>query len=409
MNNQSINRKQKDNLNAASGPPAYDPIIVEESNITQNDLRELLRSSKRTGNFVCLVAEKREMLGNILKQRHHITAALKNVDALNVREQTDSIFNTRFESCTAIYDTAIKINRGTNTALSDHMIELFAIFKEVINHPKFRSTSKYVLVLMTKMDDAVAFLVAKKEDGKEANALLRGEKRSSQQLDRKYLGGGGTLPRDECLMICAYCQHSTVDEPPENANVATVNQDRLLKHAEIVETWNKYKDGKGPCPKTVSGKLYTRVPPPPKTESLLLQCHCHQMSCSRKGSNVGSTCLIGCMKVDGERYDWSEGMCTCRVCSCPCKKSYAMSNITKIGIELTRVKTASDNGTGSESREIVEQARAKNWLAGCMLQGARVVQATRETLENMNKSGMCKHLLFTFNTQVNPLMAANQV
>ena len=137
MNNQSINRKQKDNLNAASGPPAYDPIIVEESNITQNDLRELLRSSKRTGNFVCLVAEKREMLGNILKQRHHITAALKNVDALNVREQTDSIFNTRFESCTAIYDTAIKINRGTNTALSDHMIELFAIFKEVINHPKF--------------------------------------------------------------------------------------------------------------------------------------------------------------------------------------------------------------------------------------------------------------------------------
>jgi hypothetical protein len=75
----------------------YDPIIVEDSSITQNDLREILRSSKRTGDFVCLVAEKKEILGDILKQHNHISAALTNVDADNVRSNQDSTFKTRFE------------------------------------------------------------------------------------------------------------------------------------------------------------------------------------------------------------------------------------------------------------------------------------------------------------------------
>ena len=125
-----------------------------------------------------------------------------------------------------------------------------------------------------------------------------------------------------------------------------MNEDRLSKYAAIVEKWNTYKDGKGECPKTVTDRLYTRRPPAPKTESLLLQCHsCHQMMCSRKeGSHHGSTCL----NADSEQYDWSDGMCTCGICSCPCKKGYAMHNITKIGIELTRSKMTGDGSAAGK-------------------------------------------------------------
>ena len=245
-NTQSINRQQRDNPSAASNPPVYDPIIVEDSSITQNDLREILRSSsKRTGDFVCLVAEKKEILGDILKQHNHISAALTNVDADNVRSNQDSTFKFRFEACIAKYNTKGKIKRATNTALSDHMIDLFSILKEVFNHPRFRSTGKYVRVLMTKMEDAVAFVVAKKEDGKEPIALLRGEKRTSAQLNRKFMDGGGTIPRDDSLYPCVYCKHSTVDEPPENVNVASVNEDLLSKHAAIVEKVEYIQGRKG--------------------------------------------------------------------------------------------------------------------------------------------------------------------
>ena len=56
---------------------------------------------------------------------------------------------------------------------------------------------------------------------------------------------------------------------------------------------------------------------------------------------TGSTCIIGCLKNDGTRYDWSDGYCACKICACKCKKAYAMENITKIGIELSRKKDES--------------------------------------------------------------------
>ena len=378
----SINRQQRDNLNADSAPPAYDPIVIEESSITQSDLRT-------TGDFVCLVTEKKKIIGDLVVHHTAISEALANVDTQNIREQCDSSFKTCFESCTTKCNTQIKINRASNLTLSDQMIDLFSIFKEVLENPKFRSTARHVCELTSKMNEAVEFLVTEKADGKETSALLRGKKRTNQQLERKHLEGGGTLPRDECLFMCVYCKHPSVDEPPENKHVQRVNKDRLAQHAELVLTWNKFKDGKGPCPKTATNKLYTQCPPPPKTESLLLQCHYHQMACSRKGSLIGSTCIIGCCKTDGEPYEWSEECCTCCICCCPCKKSYAISNIAKIGLDLTRSKATGDGRASTNERhEVVEQAKAKNFLGDCMKHGAKVAQAALDTLGEMNKKGM---------------------
>jgi len=393
INSSSINRQQKDqrdsqNDTAVSAPPAYDPIIVEEESITQSDLSQLLNSSKRTGTFVCLSPTKKEILGELVVHHSAIIDALGNVDRQNIRDQRDSAFKTRFETCIKKCNTQIKINRAPNTLLSNQMIDLFSILKEVMDNNKFRSVSKHVRRLVSTMHEAVDFLVIEKADGKEKVALLRGEKRTNQQLERKFLEGGGTLPRDEVLSRCAFCKHSSVDWPPENETVQSENNLRFGEHAKIVDKWNKYKEGKGPCPKTATGKLYTRCPPPPKTESLLLQCHCHQMACSRKGSLVGSTCIIGCCKDDGKVYGWSEGACTCPICCCPCKKSYAIRHIMKIGLELTRKSEATGVNSSTNSRELIGQAEAKKFLSDCMVQGAQVAQSSLDIIDQMNKQGM---------------------
>ena len=55
--------------------------------------------------------------------------------------------------------------------------------------------------------------------------ILHGIKRTSQQLKRKYLEGGGSYPRDSALQHCVFCQHPTVDEPQENQNVGELKKE----------------------------------------------------------------------------------------------------------------------------------------------------------------------------------------
>ena len=90
---------------------------------------------------------------------------------------------------------------------------------------------------------------------------------------------------------------------------------------------------------------------------MVLKCHCHQMSCSRRDSDRGSTCIIGCLKSDGERYNWSDGYCTCKLCRCKCKKAFAMDSIARIGIALTQKKDI-DLGIDTSVREDKDRATA---------------------------------------------------
>ena len=189
------------------------------------------------------------------------------------------------------------------------------------------------------MDAAVVSIIESKDNSNETDSLLRGLKRSVEQLDLKYLDGGGVRPRDAVFQTCIYCKHEAVDEPPENKDVVRTNEERMRVQREAVTEWEAFKNGNGPCPKTSTGKDFKRAPPVPQMESMVLQCHCHQMSCSRRDSDRGSTCIIGCLKSDGERYNWSDGYCTCKLCRCKCKKAFMMDNIARIGIALTQKKT----------------------------------------------------------------------
>ena len=104
---------------------------------------------------------------------------------------------------------------------------------------------------------------------------MRGDKSTRAQLEQKFLDGGGTRPRNELLLLCAFCQNPTIDKPPKNNGVIDINKERLDQHATLTKQWNVYKDGKGPCPTTLTGRAYLHAHPIPAIEALLLHVNQH--------------------------------------------------------------------------------------------------------------------------------------
>jgi len=71
------------------------------------------------------------------------------------------------------------------------------------------------------MEEAQSICKEKKQDEAEPCALLKGLKRTTEQLSRKFLEGVGTKRPDDLLHAsCAFCGHQSVDDPPENVGVA---------------------------------------------------------------------------------------------------------------------------------------------------------------------------------------------
>ena len=396
-----INRQQCDDPSVPSAPPAYNPVVVHESNITKYQLQQVLRSKKTTGGFTCLQnGEKRKIIDGIIKHKQAITTALEAVDNFNSRNSTDSMYQQQFNLALHSIDSR-SILRATNVELGDMLIDLFSVFQATNDHPKMRSLDQQIKIcikcLTDKMDQVVQYIISECENKNEPSKLLLGVSRTREQLARGYLQDGGSFPRDESHQNCVFCNHTTVDEPPENKDVIGTNQERLAKHRLATEQWKKFHDGKGPCPKTSSGKVYTRKPPPPKMDALLLQCHCHQMVCARKGSDFGSTCIIGCKKhasttgtsLAEERYPWIDAACSCPICKCKCKKTYQIDKIGLIGLEIMAKQPGSGtiSGISKEEREKIDQALGKKYFAECMIEGAKVAAAAMNTIDNMNSNG----------------------
>jgi hypothetical protein len=293
--------------------------------------------------------------------------------------------------------TTQTIKKYNSKELADIFIQFYTVFEAVYELPRFRTAKDHVSRFMSVMEQLVSVIITECEENAEESKLLHGVKCNSQQLQRQFLQGGGTFPTDASLQLCVYCQHPTVDEPPENKNVATVNQEKVEKHRVLVAQWDNYKNGNGSCPKTTTGKDFKRHPPPAKLDSLLLQCHCHQMTCSRKGSDVGSTCAIACKKDDGNRFDWKDNFCDCPVCKCNCKKVYQREKIPLIGIVLMAKKNEEDGGISRELRQQLDMQLGKSYLAECMIEGVQVASAAMQTLNNMNDKGCnCCIILFYY-------------
>ena len=118
-----MNRKQFDKSDVIPARPStYNPIVIPESAITEDDLRAILTSSKTTGNFCCLMPQKKELLLRLLftsNTTKEITQALQNVDTANQIKGEDSIFKLRYDQAIKKYTNKNVITRTSNNELAN--------------------------------------------------------------------------------------------------------------------------------------------------------------------------------------------------------------------------------------------------------------------------------------------------
>ena len=222
--------------------------------------------------------------------------------------------------------------------LATMIVNFFHLSKLAKDHRFFRQYLKHVERIQSLVDRAIEWVKNIKEEDSEPK-LLRGEKRTSIQLGRGYCKGGGFKSQDEFLHYCVFCKHQFADEIPENLNVMENNRKKEKTHNELKIKLDDFKNGLSTEPPIgPNGKPITKRLPAMKKESLIIQCHCYQMSCVQEGTDVGSTCKMNCCNSKtGERYPWKllnkTTKCTCPVCLCMCRKAYKVDNLAGIMTE----------------------------------------------------------------------------
>ena len=136
-------------------------------------------------------------------------------------------------------------------------------------------------------------------------------KLSHQEMNRKFLEGGGEVPELVGLRCCIGCGHCLIDEPAEqNKAAAKRNLEKMKEHQLKKDEFEAQKK---------QGLATGRSPPPPKPDSVYLQCHCHQMYCLRGGGGTCPECIRNPPKYD------SSGRCPCPMCNCNCDVAYQVA------------------------------------------------------------------------------------
>ena len=157
-------------------------------------------------------------------------------------------------------------------------------------------------------------------------------KLSAEELNRKYLAGGGCLSDDSSWRICPRCGCESIDCPPTNPARIQMNAENLQRYqAELLE-YNARKaesGGNGATRVGYRGDTSCRAPQKPKLLDAYLQCHCHQSRNPKPTDpdNAGSTCLIKCRDKHGQSYgvDPVTGKTLCPSCNCPCMVAIRVS------------------------------------------------------------------------------------
>ena len=69
---------------------------------------------------------------------------------------------------------------------------------------------------------------------------------------------------------------------------------------------------------------------------------------------------------------------------CKCKKAYAIDDMAKIGLELSRQNN--NNTISKEDRIAIEKVKAQSYLGEIFAHASNVTNSTRQTLEAMNRN-----------------------
>jgi hypothetical protein len=190
-------------------PSNHSTQIIKDEDVSEQNLRDLLASQSRSAAFQCPMVNKKQLLEPIFNNHKVIINTVTNID--NDNSDTSILTHLKNE---LLYSSSESTSpsklwkRLNNAQLATKMIKLFSIFKIAYKNRKFRQLQKYTSALMTKMEEAQSICKEKKQDEAEPCALLKGLKRTTEQLSRKFLEGVGTkCPDDLLLALCAFCGH----------------------------------------------------------------------------------------------------------------------------------------------------------------------------------------------------------
>ena len=119
------------------------------------------------------------------------------------------------------------------------------------------------------------------------------------------------------------CGNKSINEQPENKDIVAYNDRVDENFTKRLQAWNDYLDKKEKCkgndkppafpddPINPTKKI-KRMPVKPAYRSPVLQCMCSMSQCVMRGSDVASTCPIGCINKsnpDHARYEFDS---TCK-------------------------------------------------------------------------------------------------
>ena len=171
-------------------------------------------------------------------------------------------------------------------------------------------------------------------DGDLKNCLLL---QTPQELNRRYLQGGGYLPSDKAYHECQFCHHGRIDMPPTSKTVHEENRAAHTKWQSRLATFNSTGSNI-----TSKGTVSERAPTRPTLKELEYDCHCHHNSCINIATGEG------CSKCEARGkgiVDPFSGMSKCELCLCECKVSYPERAILLIGINKKKKTPATTTAT----------------------------------------------------------------
>ena len=385
---------------ATKNVQTYQPPVVDGNDITPIELTKILmkHGNSSTDRFHCSLNKKKDLLKAIVLNLPSVKSSLKVVDSdfgnTSLLKRFELVFpqdEPKKSGANMREYTVAKLNRQSARELADMMVALHSIFSKAQSSKKFRSCHSSVKTLMGVLDQAFAAAIQDKEEEivSGGDPILKGESLSIRQKNRKFMTQGGFLPVDEEYRSCAFCGHRCVDEPVENKTVNEKNEQLLLEDQRLAREWELSEAGNGPRPKKSNGKDYKSKPKPLKREKLLIQCHCHEFTCTRQNSDTGSTCIFACLDGNGVRFPWVEGQgCTCVVCTCPCRKAYARADTQRIQLAIQRQKAVA-NDTVMAQKKADDEARAegKRFIGNCIRTGTFARHTLSETMNRMNADG----------------------
>jgi len=108
-------------------------------------------------------------------------------------------------------------------------------------------------------------------------------------------------PNDEVLRKCLFCGCPSINEQPENRDIVATNTQNDSVFSQKNAAWTRFlavreKNPQTPLPKDpITNIDMKRAPTRVTSKSPILQCMCSTSKCVMQGSDVSSTCPIGCI------------------------------------------------------------------------------------------------------------------